>query len=166
MPTCPLPKVEVPSPTPPPPPTLRPPANLDLDPIVDEDMSDDVFDDFEKEVRVTTFKQEEVDEAMEEENKEEEEKRRQTFGQMTAAGSPGCASSASASNSASDLGLEDDFLQINRELKMELESFNTSLDKWTKSGSCASPGSSHFEFTCTDILSGSSLGAADCKMSW
>jgi hypothetical protein len=47
-----------------------------------------------------------------------------------------------------------DLLQIPGELKLELESFNSSLDTW-KSGSCASPGSSHFEFTCTDILSGS-----------
>ena len=62
----------------------------------------------------------------------------------------------------SGLGLEDDLLQINRELKMELESFNTSLDKW-KSGSCASPGSSHFEFSCADILSGAVDGG---KLSW
>ena len=61
------------------------------------------------------------------------------------------------------LGLEDDLLQINRELKMELESFNTSLDKW-KSGSCASPGSSHFEFSCADILSGAVADGG--KLSW
>ena len=39
-----------------------------------------------------------------------------------------------------------DLLQMDGELKMELESFSSSLDTW-KSGSCASPGSSHFEFS-------------------
>lgn len=145
MPTCPLPKAEVPSsPCTPPPPEI---SKMDLDPIVDDAMSDDVFDDFEKEVTSTTFKEEVV-----EEEESEEEKGRQI--QMAAA------SGSSSTSPVGDLGLEDDLLQINRELKMELESFNTSLDKW-KSGSCASPGSSHFEFTCTDIL-----GGADGKISW
>ena len=44
-----------------------------------------------------------------------------------------------------------DLLHIPGELKKELESFNSTLDNW-KSESCSSPGGSHFEFSCTDIL--------------
>lgn len=43
-----------------------------------------------------------------------------------------------------------DLLQIPG-LKNELESFSSNLDNW-KSDSCSSPGGSHFEFSCTDIL--------------
>ncbi|TRY61453.1 hypothetical protein TCAL_09536 [Tigriopus californicus] len=50
-----------------------------------------------------------------------------------------------------DLESLNDLLQIPGELKMELESFNSSLDTW-RSGSCGSPGGSHFEFSCTDFL--------------
>ena len=156
LPTCPLPKAEVRSssppmllPPPPPPPEI---SKMELDPIVpDGEMSDDVFDDFGKEVTSTTFKEEPVEEVGTEAAAVEVKEERHI--QTSASASPVC-------GGGGDLGLEDDLLQINRELKMELESFNTSLDKW-KSGSCASPGSSHFEFSCTDILSG-----ADGKLSW
>ena len=155
LPTCPLPKEEVPQPPPspvaplpsPPPPEI---SKMDLDPIVDEEMSDDVFGDLEKEVSSTTstvFKEEVEDEA-------EEEKGRQI---RMAVESP--------TSEVGNLGLEDDLLHMNHELKMELESFNTSLDKW-KSGSCASPGSSHFEFSCADILSGAVNDGGGGKLSW
>ena len=154
LPTCPLPKEEVPQPPPSPVAPLPPPppeiSKMDLDPIVDEEMSDDVFGDLEKEVSSTTstvFK-EEVEDA-------EEEKGRQI---RMAVESP--------TSEVGNLGLEDDLLHMNHELKMELESFNTSLDKW-KSGSCASPGSSHFEFSCADILSGANVNdGGGGKLSW
>ncbi len=159
-----LPSVSPPPPSPPASSPLPPPptTDLDLDPIVDEEMTEDVFNDVDvnfddadddngtgssstssasssngvvaKDVGLNVPKAEVVStEVM----AEPEEKRRR---QLDAVGGE------------LDDGLAD-LLGIPGELKMELESFNTSLDTW-KSGSCASPGSSHFEFTCTDILSG------------
>lgn len=63
---------------------------------------------------------------------------------------------------SSELDSLTDLLQIPGELKMELETFNSSLDTW-QSGSCGSPGGSHFEFSCTDILH-SHAGSKDSWM--
>ncbi len=58
-----------------------------------------------------------------------------------------------------DCGLTD-LLQIPGELKMELESFDSSFDAWRAGGSAGgagSPGGSHFEFSCTEILQAGGL---------